>query len=46
MQMTHIDNDSLEAAAADRATATSCRLKPSGFLRPDATQALARRCFR
>jgi hypothetical protein len=46
MQMTHANIESLSPAATYVATGTSRRQKPSGFLRLDDNQALARRCYR
>jgi len=44
--MRYANIETLTSAAANVATAASCRQKPSGFLRPDDNQALARRCSR
>ncbi len=46
MQMSHVNIETLASAATYVATGAPCREKPSGFLRPDDNQALARRCSR
>lgn len=46
MQMRHTNIETITPAATDVATATSCRQKPSGFLRPDENLALAGGCSR
>jgi hypothetical protein len=43
MQMSHINIQTIDPAATYVATAASCQEKPTGFLRPDDNQALARR---
>ena len=41
MQMHIVNSEPNSSAATYVATEASCRLKPSGFLRPDENQALA-----
>jgi hypothetical protein len=46
MQMHNVNIETNAQAATYLATGASCRLKPSGFLRPDETRALPWRRFR
>jgi hypothetical protein len=46
MQMSHASIKTLAPAAANVATAPSCRREPFGAVRPDENHALARRCSR
>jgi hypothetical protein len=46
MQMRHANIETITSTATYVTTGASCRLKSSGFLRPDENQALAGGCSR
>jgi hypothetical protein len=46
MQMRHANIETTTSTAVYAATGASCRLKPSGFVRPDENPALAGGCSR